>query len=400
MVLLPDYPEKVILAHRLRVERLALLCTLVLIGGGGWWLAPAVTGGAEMLPRVGPVLVLFASALLWLMVGRRTEAQIQRPLERLARKGIEFHQDVIQEIDLDGRQVRTGSETFDFDHLVVSLGAQLVPEMVEGFDAMALNLYELEGCKRIHAALETFTGGTLGVLVSSFPFKCPAAPYEAAMLAEAFLRKKGVRDRTEIHVYTPEHQPMPMAGPEFGNAIAGMLEARGIHLHLLYTFEKLLPATREIKSSGGAPEKVDLLIGVPPHLAPEVVRSSGLLGVAGWIDVDKNTLRTEHDGVYAIGDIANIRLPNGKTLPMAGVFAHYQAKVVAEQIAAEINGRPARSSFDGRGSCWLEIGDGKAGYASGDFYHAPEPALRMRRPGRLWHLGKVAFEKWWLNHWF
>ena len=162
----------------------------------------------------------------------------------------------------------------------------------------------------------------------------------------------------------------------------------------------MLPATREIKSSGGAPEKVDLLIGVPPHLAPEVVRSSGLLGVAGWIDVDKNTLRTEHDGVYAIGDIANIRLPNGKTLPMAGVFAHYQAKVVAEQIAAEIHGRPARSSFDGRGSCWLEIGDGKAGYAKGDFYNAPEPDLRMRRPGRLWHLGKVAFEKWWLNHWF
>ena len=64
MVLLPDYPEKTFLAHRLRVERLALLCTLVLIGGGGWWLLPAVTGGAEMFPKVGPVLVLFASALL------------------------------------------------------------------------------------------------------------------------------------------------------------------------------------------------------------------------------------------------------------------------------------------------------------------------------------------------
>ena len=64
MVLLPDYPEKVVLAHRLRVERLALLCTLVLIGGGGWWLLPAVTGEVEMLSRAGPVLVLFASALL------------------------------------------------------------------------------------------------------------------------------------------------------------------------------------------------------------------------------------------------------------------------------------------------------------------------------------------------
>ena len=64
MILLPDYPDKVVLAHRLRVERLALLCTLVLIAGGGWWLSPAVTGGAELLPRSGPVLALFASGLL------------------------------------------------------------------------------------------------------------------------------------------------------------------------------------------------------------------------------------------------------------------------------------------------------------------------------------------------
>ena len=64
MILLPDYPDKVVLAHRLRVERLALLCTLVLIAGGGWWLLPAVNGGAELLPRSGPVLALFASGLL------------------------------------------------------------------------------------------------------------------------------------------------------------------------------------------------------------------------------------------------------------------------------------------------------------------------------------------------
>ena len=64
MILLPDYPDKVVLAHRLRVERLALFCTLVLIGAGAWWLLPAVNEGAELLPRSGPVLALFASGLL------------------------------------------------------------------------------------------------------------------------------------------------------------------------------------------------------------------------------------------------------------------------------------------------------------------------------------------------
>ena len=41
-----------------------------------------------------------------------------------------------------------------------------------------------------------------------------------------------------------------------------------------------------------------------------------------------------------------------------------------------------------------------AGFAGGDFYADPDPQLRIMRPGRLLHWGKVAFEKWWLHHWF
>ncbi|MBT3357235.1 MAG: hypothetical protein HN534_01175 [Euryarchaeota archaeon] len=64
MILLPDYPDKVILAHRIRVERLALLGTLTLIGVGAWWLLPAMDGSTELLARMGPVVVMFAAALL------------------------------------------------------------------------------------------------------------------------------------------------------------------------------------------------------------------------------------------------------------------------------------------------------------------------------------------------
>jgi sulfide:quinone oxidoreductase len=379
---------------------------IVILGGGAGGIV-AAHHLRRSLPKAHRVIVidrvsdhLFASSLLWLMVGDRQQEQLRRPLERLAGKGIEFHHGEVEEIDLVRRQVRTGEQRFDFDYLIVTLGAQLAPQTVPGFDEIAYNLYDPQGCEQIHSALEEFNGGTVGVFISSMPFKCPAAPYEAALLVEAFLRKKGVRDKSEIHLYTPEHQPMPMTGTKLGEAITHMLRDHGIHYHPLFTFEKLRPETREIVSSDGSSQQLDLLIGVPPHHAPEVVRSAGLLGVSGWIHVDQHTLRTPHDGVFAIGDITNIRLPNGKTLPMAGVFAHYGAKVVAKQIASEIRGRSADVSFDGKGSCWIEIGDGKAGFASGNFYAEPEPQVRMYRPGRLWHWGKVAFEKWWLYHWF
>ena len=380
--------------------------TVVILGGGVGGLVAAHHLRRRLQRQHRVILIdrspdhLFAPSLLWRMVGGRRDDQITRPLHRQAGKGIEFHQGEIEEIDLEGRQVRTRSTAFSFDYLIVSLGAQLAPETVEGFNSAARNLYDLEGARRIHADLEAFTGGTIGVFIPSMPFKCPAAPYEAAFLVEAFCRKRGIRGHTEIHLFTPEHQPMPVAGPAVGDAIVEMLHARGIHYHPLFTFEKLRADTKEIVASDGMAAHADILLGVPPHRAPEVVRFAGLLGVSGWIHVDPRTLRTEREGVFAIGDVTSIRLPNGKMLPKAGVFARAEAEVVADQIASDIDGTPSHASFDGKGNCWVELGDGQAAFARGRFYAEPDPQMRMYKPGRLWHWGKIGFEQWWLHHWF
>jgi sulfide:quinone oxidoreductase len=377
----------------------------VILGGGTGGLVAA----RELRRRVpaGHRVVLvdrsadhvFQPSQLWQMVGQRRPEQFRRPLSRLERKGIEFHQAEVEDLDVDQKLVRTSSGDLGYDSLVVSLGAQLAPETVPGFEQMAYNLYSPDGCGRIHAALKELREGPIGILITAMPFKCPATPYEAAFLSESFVRRKGIRRKVEIHLFTPEHTPMPIAPAAVGDAIADMLAARGIHYHPLFTFKELRPETREVVASDGRSHKVDLLIGVPPHQAPEVVRSSALLGVSGFIHADPRTLQTEHEDVFAIGDVATVRLPNDKTLPKAGVFAHSEAKVVARRIADQIEGKRSRAAFDGKGYCWVELGDGRAGFAGGDFYTEPEPRLKMRRPGRPLHWGKVAFEKWWLHHW-
>jgi sulfide:quinone oxidoreductase len=380
-------------------------CTVILGGGTGGLVA------ASELRRRAPAahrLVLversaehtYQPSLLWQMVGERRQEQFRRPLSRLERKGIEFRQAEVEELDLDNKVVRTSTGDLGYDTLVVSLGAQLVPETVPGFEQMAYNLYTAEGCAQIHAALENMKAGVIGIVITAMPFKCPAAPYEAAFLAESFVRRKGVRRDVEIHLFTPEHAPMPVAPAAIGDSIADMLAARGIQYHPLFTFKELRPETSELVASDGHSQKVDLLIAIPPHQAPDVVRSSPLLGVSGFVHADARTLQTEHAEVYAIGDVATVRLPNDKSLPKAGVFAHSEAKVVAEQIADKLEGRVSDAAFDGKGYCWLELGDGRAGFAGGDFYSEPEPRLQLRRPGRPLHWGKVAFEKWWLHHWF
>jgi sulfide:quinone oxidoreductase len=382
----------------------AARCTVVLGGGIGGLVAAREL--RRRLPSDHRVVLVdraaehvYQPSLLWQMVGQRRPSQFSRPLDRLRRKGIEFRRAEAQALDLDDRVVVTSAGDLDYDSLIISLGAQLAPETVEGFDEMALNLYSPEGCARIHDALEGLTEGVVGILIPAMPYKCPAAPYEAAFLAESFLRCKGIRRKVEIHLFTPEHTPMPVAPAGLGDSIADMLAARGVHYHPLFTFQELRPETREVVASDGRAHRVDLLMCVPPHGAPEVVRSSPLLGVSGFIHVDPRTLQTDYDDVYAVGDVANIKLPNGKALPKAGVFAHSEAKIVAKRIADAADGKRPDAMFEGNGYCWLELGDGRAAFAGGNFYAEPEPRVTMRRPGRPLHWGKVAFEKWWLHHW-
>lgn len=93
-------------------------------------------------------------------------------------------------------------------------------------------------------------------------------------------------------------------------------------------------------------------------------------------------------------------LVTGKPLPKAGVFAHGEAEVVANNIVHAITGEGVRRLFQGHGAYFIEIGDGRAGFGSGNFFAEPSPQVRLRPPGLLLHLGKIAYEKFWLYRWF
>jgi sulfide:quinone oxidoreductase len=146
-------------------------------------------------------------------------------------------------------------------------------------------------------------------------------------------------------------------------------------------------------------------VAIPPHRAPALVRDAGLASETGWIPVDRQTLATSHDGVFAIGDVTTVPIPGRwkpdvpLMLPKAGVFAHAQALVVASRIAAGGGGAAATATFGGDGFCMLEAGEDRAGVAFGAFFHEPSPDVHVKSIGRTWHLGKVLFEKWWLSPW-
>lgn len=335
----------------------------------------------------------FAPSFLWLITGERSAAQVSRPLTPLGRQGVRLVEAEVRGIDLERAELATSGPGLRFDELVLAPGASLAPDAVPGLADAAHGFYSREDAERLRDALATFAGGRVLVVVAAMPFKCPAAPYEAAFLIDDLLRRRGIP--AQVDVVTAEPQPMPVAGAAIGAQVSSMLHARGIGFTPTRTLQSVNPDQREALFADGS-EPYDLLVAIPPHRAPAFIADSALAGPQGWIPVDPHTLRAT-EGVHAIGDVTAIMLANGKPLPKAGVFAHGQAEAVADNLAARAGGRTPQASFDGHGACFLETGAGRAGYASGDFYADPDPAVRMRRPARRWHWGKVLFERRWLR---
>jgi len=289
--------------------------------------------------------------------------------------------------------------------IVIALGAELAPDAVPGLREHALNLYDPDGAVAIRDALTSITAGRVVVAIARTPFRCPAAPYEATMLAEWMLRRRGVRDRVEIALYTPEKQPMPVAGPAVGSALRSLLVDRGIDYRPERTLTGVTPGSALF---GDDEVPFDLLIAVPPHRAPAAILAAGLTDATGYVPVhpqtleilsDPETLEKREPAVFAIGDATSIRLMNGLLLPKAGVFVEAQARVVAANIAAEIRGEEPRARFDGRGFCYIEEGDGLAAYGSGNFYAYPEPRITLDAPSAAYKRAKHEFERV-LDTWF
>jgi sulfide:quinone oxidoreductase len=388
----------------------------VVILGGGWGGLAAAHDLRGLLPDEDRILVVersetFALGLsnLWLMTGERAHpSDVRRDMSKLARSGIEWVHDEVVRIDPETRTIELTAGALTSDYLVIALGAERSLGAVPGLAASAYNLYDATSAAELHHALLAFSGGHLVALVAGTPFSCPAAPYEAVLLMDDVLRRTGVRGGVDIRLYTPEPQPMPVAGPLVGERLAAMLAERDIAYHPLHAVTSVDAGLRAVRFAGAEPVPFDLLVAVPRHSAPRVIAEAALTDTSGYIPVhpqtleilsDVETLETQYPGVFAIGDVTSIQLFNSKFLPKAGIFVEAQARVVATNIAAEIRGERPRARFDGRGFCYIEVGDQLAAYGSGNFYAYPDPIVNLEPPSHEHRTAKEQFERV-LETWF
>lgn len=313
---------------------------------------------------------------------------------------VDFIQTHVRAIAAAEKMVTTTVGHLHYDALVVALGAELDTSIVPGLtEALALDsagqFYTPGGAERLLSQLTSFDGQRIAVVVTRVPYRCPAAPYEAAMLIDDLLDERGIRDDVELSMFTPEPLPMPVAGPQLGRSVKTMLQERRIRFGVKKELRRVDPASRQLHFGDGGMEQYDLLVAVPPHRPPSAVSSLA----DGWIPVDRRSLRTKFSAIWAVGDVGAIGLVNGKFLPKAGVFATGQAEAAARSIARHLGRHAPEPFFDGKGGCWLEVGNGEAAFGEGEFLAEPDPAVRFHPPDTEHHLQKLEEQRAWLIRW-
>lgn len=310
-------------------------------------------------------------AKLWDLAGIRPLEDGTRDLSDLGHLGVEFDHTEVRSIDPEGLRVETADGVLDADALLVALGAGPAPHhraLLQG-DGVH-DLYDGGALPAMRQDLDTIGEGRVVVAVLGVPYKCPPAPYEAALLVDERLRARGVRDAVDVLVATPLPMALPPAGPDASRYVVDQLDEHDVELLADHSVRTVVPDRGLVRFQDGSEIDLTLLLGVPANVAPDVVRESPLRGPSGWIEPDRHTLRTGFDRVYAVGDCTHIPTATG-ALPMAGVFAAGEAEVAARNIAADLSGSGEEARFDGHGYCFLELPGERVAFVEGDFYADP-----------------------------
>jgi sulfide:quinone oxidoreductase len=332
---------------------------------------------------------------LWIITGLREFETSKRQLETVTKKGIEFINEETVKIDLEGKIVRTSYRRLHYDYLIIALGVELAPEQIPGLKENSLVLYDLNDVPKIRDAIRHIKSGKMAIAITGLPYKCPPAPYEAALLIRSVLEETGASNSIQMDFYSPTPITLPAGGPKVSEEILQILKSKNIEFH--GNHKTISVEQNKLKFESGEAD-FDLLITIPPHKVPLVAVDCGLAQPGKFIEVNR-TCKTKFENVYAIGDVNQMMVTDKIAVPKAGIFAENQGVTVARNIISKIKKEHEAAIFDGKGGCFLETGKKIAGYIRVDMYATPAPVTELDAPLPDYFAEKEKFEKDRLEKW-
>lgn len=230
----------------------------------------------------------------------------------------QFVRGAVRRVDAEAHTVTlTTGDQVDYDVLVLAPGASAVPAFLHaltfGAHPTALN--------GILADLEQGWSRSVAFVV---PPGCswPLPLYELALMTAEDVWSMNMDD-AEVHLVTPEREPLELFGPQASSAVAELLATARIRLHR--DARAQIPHNGLIELGPGRELAVDCVVALPLLEGPQI---DGIPANAkGFIPVDDEGLVDGIDDVYAVGDATDRPIKQGG-------LACQQADVTAARIAS------------------------------------------------------------------
>ncbi len=359
---------------------------IVIVGGGSAGIMAANRLRKRIRPEDAAIIVIeknashfYQPALLTLLFGIDKEEDSRREVKDLLAGSITLVTDEARKINLRGTVATARSGEIPFDYVIVATGARLNLEEPEGLKEglkdgkTVFSFYNLGEARKLRDALSGFEGGTIVSCICEMPIKCPTAPVSFILLAEAEMRRRGLRDKCRFLLSTPAPSAPPSIEPYAGH-VERLLHDRGIEIKIEFNPSRIDNKKGFCEDFLGERIDFNLLCIIPPHAGEGIVQNSeGLADPVGWATCNKNTLRhRDFDNVYAIGDAGNF--PSGKSISAA----RRQAAVLAREIRGRIAGEGETATYGGNTVCPVLTDFGRALIAEFDYGRGISPIKDSR----------------------
>jgi len=351
----------------------------------------------------------------WIAVGWRTPEEtrvtMQIPLEKL---GVRWLVNTAIRIDAEKSTLTLDDgKDLAYDYLVISTGPRLAFEEVPG---LGPDGFTQSVCSQDHSAqawqrYQTFLKNPGPIVVGAAAgASCFGPAYETAMILDADLRKRKLRDRVPMTYVTSEPYIGHMGLGGVGDS-KGLMESELRERHIKWITNAKIASVaanemtvQELDESGALKKEHKLPFAysavIPAFTGVDAVAAvPGLCNPRGFVLIDKHQRNHKYKNIFSVGVCVAIPpvevTPVATGAPKTGYMIESMASAAAANIAAEIAGKPALAEATWNAICLADFGDTGAAFVA--LPQIPPRNVTWSKQGKWVHLAKVAFEKYFMR---
>ncbi len=397
------------------------MATIVVLGAG----LGGMSAAYELREQLGPahaITVLglgerfsFTPSNPWVAVGWRSPSDVQlEAAEYLAKHDIRFVPQPAERILADDNAVLCADgQRFDYDYLLVCTGPQLAFDEVPGLgpeSGFTQSVCTTPHAASAWAAYQRFLDDPGPVVVGAVQgASCFGPAYEFAMILDADLRKRKLRDRVPMTFVTSEPYIGHMGLGGVGDS-KGLMESEMRQRHIQWIANAKVAEVRETEMTvvehdeAGQPKKTHALpfrysMLLPAFRGvPAVAGVEGLCNPRGFVLADRHQRSPKYPKIFSAGvcvaipPVETTPVPTGA--PKTGFMIESMVTTIVQNIKAELEGSPATAQGTWNAVCLADFGDTGAAFVA--LPQFPPRNVTWTRMGKWVHLAKIAFEKYFL----